>query len=144
VIRNYGKMLVELAGVVPDGIVCFFVSYRYMDSIVSKWNDLGILNVRTLKHLIHLNSKQDPREPLHGLHRVQVERSGHPQRACSRKMLLAALRHHSVDAGMAGHLQRGKAPAASDSAACARLLRLAQHRTLSSWPVMVRPETPSP
>ncbi len=45
VIRNYGKMLVELAAVVPDGIVCFFVSYRYMDAIVSKWNDLGILNV---------------------------------------------------------------------------------------------------
>lgn len=46
VIRNYGKMLVELAAVVPDGIVCFFVSYRYMDTIVSKWNDMGILNVR--------------------------------------------------------------------------------------------------
>jgi Helicase C-terminal domain len=45
VIRNYGKMLVELAAVVPDGIVCFFVSYRYMDAIVSKWNDMGILNV---------------------------------------------------------------------------------------------------
>jgi Helicase C-terminal domain len=46
VIRNYGKMLVELAAVVPDGIVCFFVSYRYMDAIVSKWNDMGVLNVR--------------------------------------------------------------------------------------------------
>lgn len=45
-IRNYGKMLVELAAVVPDGIVCFFVSYRYMDAIVSKWNDMGVLNVR--------------------------------------------------------------------------------------------------
>jgi hypothetical protein len=39
-------MLVELAAVVPDGIVCFFVSYRYMDAIVSKWNDMGVLNVR--------------------------------------------------------------------------------------------------
>lgn len=48
VIRNYGKMLVELAAVVPDGIVCFFVSYRYMDAIVSKWNDMGILNVSSV------------------------------------------------------------------------------------------------
>ena len=49
VIRNYGKMLVELAAVVPDGIVCFFVSYRYMDAIVSKWNDMGVLNVRLFR-----------------------------------------------------------------------------------------------
>lgn len=46
VIRNYGKMLVSLAAVVPDGVVCFFVSYRYMDSIIAKWHDMGILQVR--------------------------------------------------------------------------------------------------
>ena len=45
VIRNYGRMLVELAAAIPDGIVCFFVSYSYMDSIVSRWNDMGILKV---------------------------------------------------------------------------------------------------
>jgi hypothetical protein len=45
VIRNYGRMLVELAAAIPDGIVCFFVSYSYMDKIVSKWNDMGILQV---------------------------------------------------------------------------------------------------
>ena len=43
--RNYGSMLVELARAIPDGIVCFFVSYSYMDAILSKWNDLGILQV---------------------------------------------------------------------------------------------------
>lgn len=26
--------------------VCFFVSYLYMDSIISKWHDMGILQVR--------------------------------------------------------------------------------------------------
>ena len=41
--RNYGKMLVELASVVPDGIVCFFVSYLYMDQIVTSWHEMGIL-----------------------------------------------------------------------------------------------------
>ena len=30
VIRNYGNLLVEMAKIVPDGIVCFFVSYVYM------------------------------------------------------------------------------------------------------------------
>ncbi len=45
VIRNYGRMLVELAAAIPDGIVCFFVSYSYMDKIVSKWNDIGLLQV---------------------------------------------------------------------------------------------------
>ena len=45
VIRNYGRMLVELCTSIPDGIVCFFVSYHYMDQIVSKWNDMGILQV---------------------------------------------------------------------------------------------------
>ena len=34
VVRNYGKLLVDLSAIVPDGIVCFFVSYLYMDSIV--------------------------------------------------------------------------------------------------------------
>jgi DNA excision repair protein ERCC-2 len=30
VIRNYGNLLVDLATVVPDGVVCFFTSYVYM------------------------------------------------------------------------------------------------------------------
>ena len=33
VIRNYGNLLVELATVVPDGVVCFFTSYVYMVSV---------------------------------------------------------------------------------------------------------------
>ena len=45
VLRNYGRLLVELAAVIPDGIVCFFVSYSYMDMIISKWNDMGVLQV---------------------------------------------------------------------------------------------------
>ncbi|KAK9867834.1 hypothetical protein WJX84_011959 [Apatococcus fuscideae] len=43
VIHNYGRMLVELSATIPDGIVCFFVSYLYMDQIVAKWHDMGIL-----------------------------------------------------------------------------------------------------
>ena len=43
VLRNYGRLLVDLAGAVPDGLVCFFVSYSYMDAAVAKWHDMGIL-----------------------------------------------------------------------------------------------------
>jgi len=44
VVRNFGQILIELAKSVPDGIVCFFPSYLYMESIVSMWNDMGILD----------------------------------------------------------------------------------------------------
>ncbi len=47
VIRNYGRMLIELSAAIPDGVVCFFVSYSYMDKIVSKWHDMGVLTVRS-------------------------------------------------------------------------------------------------
>ena len=51
VIRNYGRMLIELAAAIPDGLVCFFVSYSYMDKIVSKWHDMGVLTVGDLSLL---------------------------------------------------------------------------------------------
>lgn len=40
VVRNFGNILLEYAKVVPDGIVAFFPSYLYMESIVSAWNEL--------------------------------------------------------------------------------------------------------
>lgn len=45
VVRNYGRLLLEMVTAVPDGIVCFFVSYSYMDGIVNSWNEMGILQV---------------------------------------------------------------------------------------------------
>lgn len=44
VVRNFGSILVEYSKIVPDGIVAFFPSYLYMESIVAAWNDM----VRTL------------------------------------------------------------------------------------------------
>ena len=32
VIRNYGNLLLSMASVIPDGLVCFFTSYVYMVS----------------------------------------------------------------------------------------------------------------
>lgn len=44
VVRNFGSILIEYSKIVPDGIVAFFPSYLYMESIVAAWNDMGILN----------------------------------------------------------------------------------------------------
>ncbi|KAF4615356.1 hypothetical protein D9613_003053 [Agrocybe pediades] len=44
VVRNFGSILIEYSKTVPDGIVAFFPSYLYMESIVAAWNDMGILN----------------------------------------------------------------------------------------------------
>ncbi|CAO3616947.1 unnamed protein product [Cunninghamella echinulata] len=44
VVRNFGQIMVEFSKIVPDGVVCFFPSYLYMEQIVSMWNDMGILN----------------------------------------------------------------------------------------------------
>lgn len=43
--KNYGKLLLEMVSIVPDGVVCFFVSYSYMDGIINSWHDSGILKV---------------------------------------------------------------------------------------------------
>ncbi|KXZ50909.1 hypothetical protein GPECTOR_14g156 [Gonium pectorale] len=61
VMRNYGRLLVELSAVVPDGIVAFFVSYRYMDQIISKWHDMGILQ-DLMQHKLVFIETQDVME----------------------------------------------------------------------------------
>eukprot|EP00917_Polyrhabdina_sp_WS-2016_P025658 GHVP01055207.1.p1 GENE.GHVP01055207.1~~GHVP01055207.1.p1 ORF type:complete len:839 (+),score=130.82 GHVP01055207.1:868-3384(+) len=43
VIRGFGELLVELTKAVPDGIVGFFPSYQYMELVISKWYETGIL-----------------------------------------------------------------------------------------------------
>jgi DNA excision repair protein ERCC-2 len=44
VVRNYGNLLTEFAKVTPDGMVVFFPSYLYMESIISMWQGMGILD----------------------------------------------------------------------------------------------------
>lgn len=46
VIRNYGQLLVEFAATVPDGLVCFFTSYLYMESVVAAW--FVLINIRNI------------------------------------------------------------------------------------------------
>lgn len=35
--RGYGHLLLEMSRTVPDGLVCFFVSYEYLESMVATW-----------------------------------------------------------------------------------------------------------
>ena len=48
VVRNFGSILIEYSKIVPDGIVAFFPSYLYMESIVAAWNDMVRPPVRVL------------------------------------------------------------------------------------------------
>jgi len=57
VIKNYGDLAARLASVIPDGIICFFVSYRYMSDIITAWSEMNILT-DILKHkLLFIESK---------------------------------------------------------------------------------------
>lgn len=44
VVRNYGSLLMDFSKITPDGIVVFFPSYLYMESIISMWQGMGILD----------------------------------------------------------------------------------------------------
>jgi DNA excision repair protein ERCC-2 len=57
VIRNYGAMLVELCSTIPDGVVAFFTSYSYMESLISEWDAMGILKELTKSKLVFIETK---------------------------------------------------------------------------------------
>lgn len=44
VVRNYGNIVLEFSRITPDGIVVFFPSYLYMETIISMWQGMGILD----------------------------------------------------------------------------------------------------
>lgn len=44
VVRNYGSLLLDFCRVTPDGLVCFFPSYIYLEMIVTMWHEMGVLN----------------------------------------------------------------------------------------------------
>uniref|UniRef100_A0A8C5QHE9 General transcription and DNA repair factor IIH helicase subunit XPD n=1 Tax=Leptobrachium leishanense TaxID=445787 RepID=A0A8C5QHE9_9ANUR len=57
VMRNYGNLLLEMSAVVPDGIVCFFTSYQYMENIVASWYEQGILDNIERNKLIFIETQ---------------------------------------------------------------------------------------
>jgi DNA excision repair protein ERCC-2 len=61
VVRNYANILLEFSKITPDGLVCFFPSYLYMETIVTAWNDLGMLQ-ELLKYKLIFMETPDPNE----------------------------------------------------------------------------------
>lgn len=60
VVRNYGSILIEYARCVPDGVVAFFPSYLYMESIVAAWHDMGLLDEVWKHKLIFIETPDAP------------------------------------------------------------------------------------
>ncbi|CAI5760119.1 unnamed protein product [Candida verbasci] len=61
VVRNYGSLLIEFAKITPDGMVVFFPSYLYMESIISMWQNMGVLD-EVWKHKLILVETPDAQE----------------------------------------------------------------------------------
>jgi len=56
VVRNYGQILIEFSKIVPDGIVCFFPSYLYMESIIDEWNAFKMIDEILKNKLIFIET----------------------------------------------------------------------------------------
>uniref|UniRef100_A0AC35TGP0 General transcription and DNA repair factor IIH helicase subunit XPD n=1 Tax=Rhabditophanes sp. KR3021 TaxID=114890 RepID=A0AC35TGP0_9BILA len=61
VIRNYGNLILEIAQLVPDGMVVFFTSYGYMENVVGLWYDQRIID-ELVKYKLLFVETQDARE----------------------------------------------------------------------------------
>ncbi|GMH78244.1 hypothetical protein TrST_g904 [Triparma strigata] len=57
VTRNYGQLMVDLCSSIPDGIVAFFTSYSYLETIVVAWELAGVLKQISEKKLIFIETK---------------------------------------------------------------------------------------
>mmetsp|Transcript_7086 Transcript_7086/g.11927 ORF Transcript_7086/g.11927 Transcript_7086/m.11927 type:complete len:984 (+) Transcript_7086:163-3114(+) len=57
VIRNYGQLLIDIARVTPDGVCCFFTSYKYMEDVIQQWDRMRILQQLLEYKLIYLETK---------------------------------------------------------------------------------------
>jgi DNA excision repair protein ERCC-2 len=54
VVRNYGHLVMEFSKITPDGVVVFFPSYLYMESIISMWQSM-VSFVLALKRMLRLS-----------------------------------------------------------------------------------------
>ena len=61
VIRNYGSLLAEMVACVPDGVVCFFTSYLYMENVVAAWYEQGVID-NIQRHKLLFIETQDAAE----------------------------------------------------------------------------------
>ncbi|CAD5223694.1 unnamed protein product [Bursaphelenchus okinawaensis] len=57
VIRNYGSLILEMASIIPDGIVVFFTSYTFMEDIVATWYEQRFIDVLLKKKLLFIETR---------------------------------------------------------------------------------------
>lgn len=57
----YAQLLRGLSEIVPDGILCFFPSYIYMEHILKHWKQSGMID-QLLKYKYVFIEKKDPTE----------------------------------------------------------------------------------
>lgn len=76
VIRNYGQLLVEVASSVPDGIVCFFTSYLYLESVVASWYDQGVVDNLQRHKLLFIETQDAAETSLALLNYIKACESG--------------------------------------------------------------------
>merc|ERR1712142_387542 len=57
VIRNYGSLLAEVVSCVPDGVVCFFTSYLYMENVVAAWYEQGVIDTIQRHKLLFIETQ---------------------------------------------------------------------------------------
>lgn len=60
-VDDLGRALANLSNVVPDGIVCFFPSYAYLEAVLSRWSTTGMLATIDRKKKLF----KEPRESEH-------------------------------------------------------------------------------
>ncbi|XP_076276690.1 general transcription and DNA repair factor IIH helicase subunit XPD isoform X2 [Lasioglossum baleicum] len=76
VIRNYGQLLVEFASTVPDGLVCFFTSYLYMESVVAAWYDQGVVDQLQRHKLLFIETQDSAETSLALINYIKACESG--------------------------------------------------------------------
>jgi DNA excision repair protein ERCC-2 len=58
-IRNYGTLIVELSQTVPDGLICYFTSYKFMEHMLVQWNEMKILQKILENKLIFIETTNE-------------------------------------------------------------------------------------
>jgi Rad3-related DNA helicase len=53
-----GQAISQMTQVVPAGMVCFFVSYSYMDQVVKVWKESGMWNEISKSKTLFVEPKQ--------------------------------------------------------------------------------------
>lgn len=57
VLSNYGRLVLDMATTVPDGIVVFFPSYSYMEAVLTWWSSSGVLGEIAKKKLVFIETQ---------------------------------------------------------------------------------------